>query len=427
MSGLSRKQLASLFESTARINIWEGAVRSGKTYVSLLRFIRELAEGPEGEYCIITRTYDSFKRNILPLLTHMIGTDARYYQGKREMNIWGKTVHIVGADDERSESKVRGFTASGCYIDEISIIPESVFRMMISRCMMNDAKIFGTTNPDSPFHWLKQDFLTDNPDVKSWQFTLNDNPRLSQEEKDYLCRQYKGIWYQRFIEGKWVQAQGAIFDFFDTKLHVINQPPGNGEYYLVGVDYGTTNACSFVLIGINRSKYPNMWVEDVYYFDSKVAQRQKTDSEYASDLKKFISGYGVRAIYIDPSAASFKLELMREGVSNLYDAKNEVIDGIRLMSDFFLNGTLKVCAKCVVLIKEMQSYVWDPKCQKTGEDKPLKVSDHSVDAARYAIYSHFFGKSGAALSSVDIDRNFHEARGLELDLPAQFRTPSSYY
>jgi PBSX family phage terminase large subunit len=421
MQSLSDKQLFSLSDSDARMNIWEGAVRSGKTYISLWRWLKELTFGPPGEYCMISRTYDTFKRNILPQLIHMIGCqDVRYYSGKREMHIFGKNIHVVGADDERSESKIRGATFQSAYVDEATIIPESVFRILISRCAMKGARIFATTNPDSPYHWLKKDFLTDNPDVKSWKFTLDDNPELTQDEKDYLRRQYKGIWHQRFIEGKWVQAEGAIYDFFDSDIHVIDFPPGQAEFYIVGVDYGTTNPCSFVLIGINRSKYPNIWVEDVYYWDSKVKQRQKTDSEYAEDLKTFIQGLYVKAIYIDPSAASFKLELGREGISNLFDAENEVLDGIRLTSKFLANGTLKICRKCEPLIKEIQGYVWDPKCGKTGEDKPLKDRDHSLDAMRYALYTHFFGKEQTRMTPQDLERLYAEAMGGP-GLPAPFR------
>lgn len=428
MTGLSKKQIDSLFESDARINIWEGAVRSGKTYVSLYRFLKELSKEIDvesgessGEYCIVTRTLDSFKRNILPLLARMIGADSRYYSGKREMNIWGKTIHIIGADDERSESKIRGSTFSGAYVDEATIIPETVFKMLISRCAMNKGKIFATTNPDSPFHWLKRDYLTDNPDVKSWKFTLSDNPELTKDEQEYLKRQYKGIWHQRFIDGLWVQAQGAIFDFFDPEIHLIDFPPGIASYYIVGIDYGTTNPCSFVLIGINKSKFPNIWVEEVYYYDSKVAQRQKTDSEYAADFARFINGKNVKSIYIDPSAISFRLELQKTGISNIYEAENEVIDGIRLVGKYIDNGTLKICRKCEAMIKEIQSYVWDPKCQKTGEDKPLKTSDHSLDALRYAIVSHFMGKETQGLSSADLDKIYNETRGAGQDLPAPFR------
>jgi PBSX family phage terminase large subunit len=375
---LSLKQIKSLNESNAKINIWQGAVRSGKTYISLLRFLKELTNGPKGEYAIITRTYDSFKRNILPQLTRFIQSDARHYQGKREMLIWGKTIHVVGADDERSESKIRGSTFCGAYVDEATIIPESVFKMLISRCAMGGAKIFATTNPDSPYHWLKRDFIDNNEDVKTFAFTLHDNPNLTEDEKMYLSRQYKGIWFQRFIEGLWVQAEGSIYDFFDTTYHVIDTPPGRAQEYIIGVDYGTTNPCAFVLVGINRSKFPNMWVEDLYYYDSRVRQRQMTDSEYAEALVRFIDNRPIKAVYIDPSACSFKLELLKHGITNLYDAENEVLDGIRFTGKLINNGTLKICRKCDPLIKEFQSYVWDPKCQITGLDKPLKVNDHCI-------------------------------------------------
>ena len=422
---LSPRQIQSLRESNAKINIWEGAVRSGKTYISLWRFLKEITYGEPGEYVIISRTYDSFKRNILPQLTRMIGSDARYYAGKREMVLWGKTIHIVGADDERSESKIRGATFSGAYCDELTILPESVFRMLLSRCAMGNAKIFATTNPDSPYHWVKRDFLDSNPDVKSWQFTLDDNPQLTYDQKEYLKRQYNGIWFNRFIEGKWVQAEGAIYDFFDERLHVMDFPQSQAQYYILGVDYGTTNPCAFVLIGLNFDRYPNVWVEDEYYYNSAVHRRQKTDSEYAQDLINFIKGRIVKCIYIDPSAASFKQELMKVGVSNLYDAENEVLDGIRFVAKYLTLGTLKICRKAGNLIKEMQSYVWDPKCKITGIDKPMKENDHANDALRYALYTHLFNKDSKRHSADDLERMYNETRGDgQANIPSVFQQPN---
>jgi PBSX family phage terminase large subunit len=420
MAYLSSKQRLSLQESNAKINIWQGAVRSGKTYISLWRFLKELTYGPMGEYALICRTYDAFKRNILPQLVQMIGGDVRYYAGKREMNIWGKTVHIIGADDERAEAKIRGPTFMGAYVDEITIIPHSVFKMLISRCAMKEARIFGTTNPDSPYHWLYTEYLQDNPDVASWHFTLNDNPELNETEKAYLERQYRGLWYHRFIEGRWVQAEGAVYDFFEESLHVIDFPPGPAEYYICGVDYGTTNPCGFVLIGVNKSRYPNMWIESEYYYDSKVHQRQKTDSEYAADLARFLQGRHVKGVYIDPSAASFKLELQRSGLHSLYDAENEVVDGIRFVSQFMNNGTIKICRSCPHIIKEFQSYVWDPRSLKVGVDKPLKENDHALDALRYALYTHFFNK---ATCTVDWDREYREVMNPGPNLPRFFSDP----
>ena len=421
MQSLSPKQLDFLLNSDAKINILQGAVRSGKTYVSLWRWLKELSYGPIGEYAMISRTYDAFKRNVLPQLCRIVGSDAEYYSGKREMTLWGKQIFIVGADDERAESKIRGATFRGAYVDVCSIIPESVFKMLISRCSMGGARIFATTNPDSPFHWLYKDFIHENPDVKSWHFTLDDNPELSQEEREYLKRQYKGLWFQRFIEGRWVQAEGAIYDTFNEEIHCIPWSPPVAEYYVVGIDYGTTNPCSFICLGINMQKYPNVWVDSEYYYDSKVHQRQKTDAEYADDLKKFIQDKYVKSLYIDPSAASFKQELSRQGIYGIMDAENEVIDGIRLVNKFINNGQLKISRSCHHLIEEMKGYVWDVKSSMRGIEKPLKERDHACDALRYALYTHFFKKPTGTIKPEDIDKWEREANYGAYNLPPLFR------
>lgn len=423
--------MLSFQEADAKINIWEGSVRSGKTYISLWAFLQWIHIGPPGEYCIITRTSGTFEKNVLPLLGQMIHTDARFMRGKQQMNVWGKTIHVIGADDERAESKIRGPTFMGAYVDEATIIPESVFKMLISRCAMGGARIFATTNPDSPYHWLKVDYLTDNPDVKSWKFVLDDNPQLTEFEREYLKRQYKGLWYKRFIEGRWVQAEGAIYGFFEDSSgpfsNVIDYPQHTAEYYIVGVDYGTANPCAFTLVGVNPHRHPNAWVEREYYYDSRKAQRQKTDAEYAQDLSMFIQNRNVRAIYVDPSAASFKAELAKGGVGSVYDAKNEVVDGIRFLSTYLNEGTLKICRACPNLIQEFHSYVWDDKSLKSGTDKPLKENDHALDSLRYVIYSHFKDRPLRSMTPRDLDDLQREAIQGGPVLPPFFQQPNDSY
>lgn len=423
---LSPKQQESFALSNEKINIWVGAVRSGKTYVSLWRFICELIEGPKGEYALITRTLDSFHRNILPLMEKMIGVkNVGWKGGHRRLHIGGNAIHVIGADDERAEAKIRGPTFAGAYVDEITIIPESVFKMLISRCAIGSAKIFGTTNPDSPYHWLKVDFLDNNADVKYWNFNLNDNPSICEEDRQYLKRQYKGLWYQRFIEGMWVQAEGSVYDFFDPQIHVISRAPSYTAPVIIGVDYGTTNPCAFVSVGIDRNRYPNFWVESEYYYDSKSHQRQKTDSEYAEDFIKFIEGKNVEAIYIDPSAVSFRTELFKRGVTKLFEGNNEVIDGIRFVSKLLNDGAMKIMSQCKETIKEFQSYVWDAKAAHRGEDKPKKENDHALDALRYALFTHLFGEPGQRLSSNDIEKMYNESRGMNPhNLPTYFQDVS---
>lgn len=418
----SLKQLESFREANARINIWVGAVRSGKTYISLWRFLTELFEGPKGEYALITRTFSSFERNILPLLEKMIGIkNVAWKSGHARMYIGGNTIHVIGADDGRAEAKIRGPTFSGAYVDEITIIPEAVFLMLISRCAMGGAKIFGTTNPDSPFHWLKTGFLEGNEDVKFWNFDLNDNPSISREDREYLKRQYKGLWYKRFIEGDWVQAQGSVYDSFDPHYHVIPHVPSYTAPVIIGIDYGTTNPCAFVSVRHSNSHFPRFAVESEYYYDSRVSQRQKTDSEYAEDFIKFIEDKPVEAIYIDPSAISFKMELMKRGVQKIFVANNEVLDGIRFVAKLMTDGALKISQNCPQLIKELQSYVWDEKAALRGEDKPRKENDHALDALRYCLFTHLFTHPDQRLTERDLEQMYNESRGMNANLPNFFQ------
>ena len=412
----SPKQNKSFAEATHRFNIWVGAVRSGKSYASLLRFIQFCINGPKGDFAIIGKSVGAIKRNVLSPLKDLLGESFQYYLGKSEAHFAARTIHLVGANDERAETKIRGSSLAGAYVDEISIIPQSVFEMLISRLSIPGAKLFGTTNPDSPFHWFKTGFLdrSSQLDLKTWEFYIEDNPSLDPLFVQNLKREYRGLWYERFIEGKWVLAEGAIFDFFDNKIHALDMPPGLAEYYVVGVDYGTTNPTAFTMIGYSSKTFPNKWVEKEYYWDSEAKLRQKTDTEYMQDLKKFIEGYKVKTIYIDPAAASFKLECIR-GLPHhmsIVDANNDVLDGIRYVSMQLSNGTLKICRNCTNLIKEIGTYRWDPKAAQRGEDKPLKQQDHAIDSLRYAIVSEWFRSEGPRMTEDDFRQLKAEALGL---------------
>jgi len=211
--------------------------------------------------------------------------------------------------------------------------------------------------------------------------------------------------------GKWVLAEGTVFDFFDRRLHVLDFPPGAADYYVVGVDYGTTNPCAYSLIGFSARTTPNRWLEKEYYWDSKKKLRQKTDTEYAEDLKNFITGYNVKALYIDPSAVSFRVELQRQGFNHIIEAENEVLDGIRYHSMVLSNGTFKVCSNCASAIEEYGTYRWDPRASARGEDKPVKENDHLMDSIRYALYTEWFRKEGPRWKPEDVDQMRREAQG----------------
>jgi len=425
---MSEKQYRSIQEADARLNIWQGAVRSGKSHASLWRFLHFVRKGPAGPCVIVGRTSHTIVRNIIDPMRNILGDYVKYLSGKGEVYIFDRQIYVVSANDARSEGKIRGSTFIGAYVDEITLIPESFIKMLLSRLSMDGAKFFGTTNPDSPYHWLKRDFLdrASELDLRTWSFTLEDNPVLSKEFVKQLKSEYSGLWYQRFIEGKWVQAEGAVYGFFDPAIHCIDYPTSHAKQYIAGVDYGTANPFACVIIGINLDHYPNYWVEDEYYFDSKVAQRQKTDFEYAEDLTKFLQGRRISALYIDPSAASFKVELMQRGWDNVFDAENEVADGIRLVSRLLTQGTLKICLKAKNLIAEFQSYLWDDKPDVHGKEKPIKERDHVLDSLRYALFTHLFGKEHSPLTPQALNNMYAESRGYVPNLPTFFQDPQSF-
>ena len=388
----SSKQIAYYNESNARINIAEGAVRSGKSYIILLRFLKELQNGPDGIYVVCGKSERTILHNVIEPLQRLTNGIIRYNRGLGEFTLFGRKVYCIGANDERAEGKIRGSTFSGALVDEITILPESFFRMLLSRLSVEGAKLFGGTNPDSPYHWLKADFIDklsgDPAQLCSFKFNLDDNPVLTESFKNSLKKEYSGLWYKRFILGEWVLAEGAIYDFFDRSIHVRKEPPTYAKYYLMGIDYGTSNPFAAVLLGFNDDHHPTIWVEKEYYWDSKEKGFQKTDAEYANDLRHHFEGYPIRLTYLDPSAQSFEVELRRQKWP-VRQAKNDVIDGIRAVATYLSQGDLIICEGCKNLIKEFEGYVWDEKAVKRGEDKPIKSRDHALDALRYVIYSHY--------------------------------------
>ena len=383
----SRKGLDTITNSTARLNIWEGAVRSSKTICSIVRWLEYVKSGPPGDLLMAGKTERTLKRNILDPLQQIVGSSRfKYNRGTGEAHLFGRRIYIAGANDERAAGKIQGLTLAGAYGDELTLWPESFFKMLLSRLSVPGAKLFGTTNPDGPYHWLRTEYLDNKAlDLRSWHFTLEDNPNLDPAYVAALKKEYAGLWYKRFILGLWVLAEGAIYDMWDEGKHIKSAPPYLNRR-IVAVDYGTTNPCTFGLYGFGAG--PEVFLEREYWYDSKETGKQKTDSEYADDFMTWLGNVPVEAIYVDPSAASFIAELRGRGYI-ISEANNAVLDGIRFVSTMLSNGHFFIDPSCTHTKNEFASYVWDSKAQMKGEDKPLKRNDHCMDRNRYALFSHF--------------------------------------
>lgn len=409
---LGPQQMRSLRESKARVNIFEGAIRSGKTIVSLLRFLMAVLFAKGGAIVVVARTRDSAYRNVFaplmdPMLFGPLAKLVHYTAGAPTARVLGRTVHVLGASDKKAEKVLRGLTVALAYVDEVTVIPEEFFTQLLGRMSPPGAKLFGTTNPDSPAHWLKAKFLdrigAGLKGWRSWHFMLDDNPSLPDEYKAQIKSEFTGLWYRRFVLGEWVAAEGAIFDMWDVEKHVIawDQLPEMRELLCVGIDYGTTNPTAALLLGVSAEHdglgrpTPRLFFIDEYRHDSKVAGEKLTDAELSRKLVAWMNENHLpssttarltpRYVIVDPSAASFSVELRKEhGVAST-PADNDVLYGIRTLASLLAERRLLVSDRCKGFITEAPGYAWDPDQTLKGVDKPIKIADHSLDAGRYAV------------------------------------------
>jgi PBSX family phage terminase large subunit len=402
---LAPKQLEFISNSTARWNIAHGSVSSGKTIANTFRFMQAADQCPDSQIWIVGHTSSTVYDNIVRLIIEPRGNGipdplavfrpfCTWRKGDRELLFRDKTISTVGAKDAGAIGAIQGKTMSIAYCDEMTLYPEAIIDMIDTRLRNPHSIGFSTMNPSYPTHKIKKWIdraISGDDDYYQLHFTLDDNPYLDEDYKRRIKGSLSGVFYKRNYLGEWCLAEGAIFDFFDRNIYVVSRPPRSADYWIVGVDYGTNNAFAAVLLGVSVGKFAQekamMWVEKEYYWDYKVRGRQQTSTEFADDLKRFISPYSVKSIYIDPSAANFRLDLRRLGLHSV-NADNDVSNGISKMTSLMKEGSLFICSECVNLIREIESYVWHPKCAEKGEDEPLKADDHALDALRYAINTH---------------------------------------
>ncbi|MDE5582454.1 MAG: PBSX family phage terminase large subunit [Ruminococcus sp.] len=395
-----QKQLMKLWQTNQlkRINILEGSVSSGKTWISLVLWafwVRTMSE--DSLYMMCAKSLTALKRNCLFPLTELVGeSNFTFSMARKEGELFGRRILLEGANDARAESKIRGLTLQGAYCDELTQFSRDFFTMLLSRNRKTQATIFATTNPDSPSHWLKTEYINraDELSLLDIKFTLDDNTTLDPEYVRNIRLEYTGIFYERFILGNWVLAEGLIYPMYREAL--CKPPESVPDLWVLSVDYGTQNAFAGLLWG----RYDGIWYAvDGYYYSGRDTNVQKTDDEYGKDLEKFVKKYTDRkiSVVIDPSASSFIALLRRTKWASVRKADNAVLDGIRETATAMQKGLIKVNPTIKEWKKEVEGYVWD---EKSTEEKPVKINDHYMDSMRYFVKTFGIAKPKATYKAV---------------------------
>lgn len=378
--------------------IADGAIRSGKTVCMSLSFVFwAMSNYSDQNFAMCGKTIGSFRRNVLMVLKLMLRSRGFHVADHRADNLVdisrnGVTNHfyIFGGKDESSQDLIQGITLAGVFFDEVALMPESFVNQATGRCSVDGSKYWFNCNPDGPYHWFKLNWL-DKAREKNLivlHFTMDDNLSLSERIKERYRNMYTGVFFKRYILGLWAMAEGIIYDMFSEERHVksvmefVRLLIDGGRY--VSIDYGTQNATVFLLW--NKGRDGKWYCIREYYYSGRDKGVQKTDAEYTDDLIKFLDGTPIKAVIVDPSAASFIAELNKRGFT-VIQADNAVEDGIRLVATLLNTEKIAFSQSCRNTIMEFASYIWDPKAAERGEDKPIKQHDHAMDAVRYFCYT----------------------------------------
>lgn len=392
---LSKEQLNLLHHSHSKFNLSDGPVRSGKNFIQNFRMLNaclsEPEANPKSDIVFAGISKDSIERNFLKDFFEIVGeTNYTYDRGRGKGTLFGRSFYCFAAKNADSYKSLRGSTVGLALVTELTELHKDFYKELLARCSIQGAKIFADTNPGSPYHWIYTDLINNNnlktKQFKRFQFNFNSNLSLSEDYKDDLKAFYgEGtLLYNRMILGQWCMADGIIYDMFNPSVHVVEKIPGKIGRTWLGVDYGTANPCVFLSVSRKNNVY---YVTDEYYYDGR-KDGYKTDYQYSIDLVEFAEDKDTRELFVDPSALSFKNQVKQVGLNlNVKEANNNVIEGIKLVSRLLSQNRLFIHKRCINLIREFSSYVWDTNAQKRGEDKPKKEHDHAQDALRYILLS----------------------------------------
>ena len=378
-----------------RINLLEGSVSSGKTWISLVLWAFWVGTMPRDKlYLMCAKSITTLKRNCLMLLEELVGSNNFTYSiNAKEGNLFGRTVLLEGANDARSESKIRGLSLQGAYCDELTQFPEDFFTMLLSRLRIPGAKLIATTNPDRPTHWLKTKYIDRKNELNflDMKFLIDDNTTLDPDYIRDVKNEYTGVFYERFIKGNWVAAEGAIYkDFADApKKYTLDAAPDDIAFCTLGMDFGGNgSAHAIVCTGYSRGLKKIVVVDE--YYRKEVISPLQLERDTVDFVRRCKSKYKITDMYCDSAEQvlikGIKGALAREKIPiNVHNArKGAIIDRIRFTCLMMAAGRFFITKNCKHLAEAFSGAVWDGKKLDDTRLDDGSVNIDSLDAFEYS-------------------------------------------
>ena len=403
MSVLTKKQTEFLDESdrrSARITLLYGSVRSGKTFVALLWFADFVLTRPKtDEFLMIGKTMTTLKRNSLNLLQSLVGEkNFTYTASAKEGKLFGRTVWLEGADNEAAESKIRGMTLAGIYMDEATEIPQTVTMQCFARISLPGARFIGTTNPDDPENYVNRDIIL-NPviDKHVEKFTIEDNTFLDPAYVENIKKEYTGVFYERFILGDFVRAEGVIFRQFadHPDRWTLDEVPDDVKWMTFGIDFGVHKSNTiFICCGI-REKGAGVVILDEEMLEMEGIHPDLLEEKACAFMRRCIEKFPkLKATYCwtdQPETLTLGIaaRARRLGlpVGVTVANKRNILDRVYAKERMLNLDKWQVMRNCKMVIYSTANQLWDEKKAGKGVDERLdndpKVND-VADAEEYS-------------------------------------------
>ena len=392
---LTAKQADFVRQGHHRWNFKGGATRSGKTYLDYKWIIpmrtRERI-GKDGLSVILGVTKATIERNVLEPMRRIYGNElVSSISSDNTVRLFGEKCYALGAEKLSQVSKLRGASIKYCYGDEVADWSEDVFNLLKSRLDKSYSCFDGTFNPASPHHWLKQ-FLDSDADIYSQTYSIDDNPFLDTKFVENLKREYSGtVYYDRYIKGLWVAAEGAIYRSFadNPKRYIMDEIPQIAQA-VIGVDFGGgRSAHAFCCVGFTRNMQQMIVLAD--YREKEALNPERLGRDFIDFASSCGAQWFVSDVYCDSAEQTLinglKMAAAKHGLPiNIRNAaKKPINDRIRALNMLMGADRFKISRNCVNTIDALQSALWDSK--HLTEDVRLDngtTNIDSLDAMEYA-------------------------------------------
>ena len=368
--------------------IAEGPAETGKTLAACwkIHMLAMMYKGING--AIVRKTQASIYGSVLQTFQRVIeGAPVEAYGGaKPERYIYsnGSVIWIGGMDNaDRILSSERDFF----YVNQAEELKLDDWEKMTTRTTGRGAVMpytftFGDCNPGGSRHWIRERSRAGL--LKLIRTTHKDNPTLFDPATGDITAQGKrtmqqlsnltGVRRKRLLEGIWATAEGAVYDMFDSAVHVKERNPAEMKSWYLGMDEGYTNPAVIMLIGEDS--------DGRHHIHREFYKRGQLQNVIVDQAKDWYTEYKCSLVAVDAAAAGLIAELRNNGIAaqpskgRVQDRIHSVQDRLKVQDDG--SPRLTVDPSCVGTINDFESRVWKP-----DKDEPVKENDHGTDAYEY--------------------------------------------